>query len=303
MIEKTELRKRRDFGENISTIFHIIRTEHKQFVGSIVLIAGPVILIASIAVAYVTVNAMDAFSSFDPTDSSSASSLLGSYIQIIFSYVGIWIGYTVISIVTYSYLKVYLEVDRVEDVTTNMVWNETKRHIFSVTFASIINIIVIIFCTIFLVIPGLIMSVYLSMVIPIMILEGESYGSAFNKSFRYLSNNFWLTAGLLIVVSIIASMISFAFSIHSTALSFVWQLNTMESWSDGGSSSTLGSTFAFFFLITTIFANLARMLTYSFTHLSMGLQYYNVKEQIDSTGLMEQIANMGTNKTFEDETY
>lgn len=303
MNDKVELRKRRDFSENISSVFQIIRTEFKQFVGAIILIAGPLMLVVSIAIAYVTLNAMDTFSTMDPGSDSSSDVFFGRYVQITFSYVALWLGYTFISIVTCAYLKVYLEVKKATDITTNMVWNETRKNLLRVTMASILNLIIIAFATLFLVVPGLIMWVYLSLVIPIMIIEGESYSKAFDKSFKYLTNNFWITVGIAIVVGLIAYMISFAFSIPNIILSFVWQFNSIETMNNSGGNSAMGETFSFIFLASTIIANLARLLTYCIPTLSLGLHYYNLKEQKDSTGLMDQIANMGQTIIVEDETY
>ncbi|MEL7147602.1 MAG: hypothetical protein AAFO69_14600 [Bacteroidota bacterium] len=303
MIKKVELRKRRDFSENISTVFHIIRTEFKQFVGAVILIAGPLMLVVAILIAYLTLNAMNALAVLDPADESSTSLLLSRYVQMILSYIGLWFGYIFIRLVTWSYLKVYLSVRSAEEITTNMVWEVTKKNLFKTTVASIINLIVILISYFFFIIPGIVMGVYLSVVVPIMIIEEESYGSAFNKSFQYLTNNFWMTLGLTIVIGLIAYMISVAFSVPSIILTFVWQFNSVESINDGGANSLMGDTFSFLFLVSNIIATLARLMTFCIPGLSIGIHYYNLKEQRDSTGLMDQIAQMGQNIIVEDETY
>lgn len=303
MKEKIELQKERDFSENISTLFQIIRTQFKKLFGAIIFIAGPIILIASIAIAYLTIQNLNSVIGTSPTDPGYLSGILGTYSKALIGYIGLWFGYSMVGVVTFSYLKIYKNSANYEEITTDDIWNESKKHILKVIVASILTGIMIVLGMIFLFIPGIILAIFLSMVIPTIIFEQESIGEAINKSFRYISDNFWITLGLAIVVTLITYLISFAFSIPSVILNFIWSLNNIQSIESGGGIESFSDTFTLFYMLAALLSNLASMIISTIPNVSIAIHYFNLKEQKDSTGLMGQISQMGGIAQEEEETY
>ena len=299
MKEKIELQRERDFSENISTLFQVVRTQFKRLFGSILFIAGPIILIASILLAYAAVQNLNMITNPDP---DFLGGMLSAYSRAILGYIGLWFGYSMVGVVTFSYLQVYKESDDPQSITTDDVWQESKKHILKILLASILTGIMIVLGAIFLVIPGLILAVYLSMVNPTIIFERESVGEAINKSFRYISDNFWITVGLAIVVTIITYIMSIAFSIPSAIMGFVLSFNTLSS-IESGDVEGVSQTFKILYMLATMIANLAGMIISAIPNISIALHYFNLKEQKDSTGLMGQISQMGKSSTEEEETY
>lgn len=299
MKEKIELQRERDFSENISTLFQVVRTQFKKLFGSILFIAGPIILIASILLAYAAVENLDMITNPDP---DFLGGMLSAYSRAILGYIGLWFGYSMVGVVTFSYLKVYQQSDDPQSITTDDVWKESKKHILKILLASILTGIMIALGAIFLVIPGLILAIYLSMVNPTIIFEKESVGESINKSFRYISDNFWITVGLAIVVTIITYIISIAFSIPSAILGFVLSFNSLSSF-ESGEAGGASETFKIVYMAATMIANLAGMIISAIPNISIALHYFNLKEQKDSTGLMGQISQMGKSSVEEDETY
>ena len=299
MKEKIELQRERDFSENISTIFQIVRTQFKRLFGAILFIAGPIILIASILLAYAAVQNLNMITNPDP---DFFGGMLTVYSRAILGYVGLWFGYSMVGVVTYSYLKVYQQSDDPQTITTDDIWKESKKHILKILLASLLTGIMIALGAVFLIIPGLILAIYLSMVNPTIIFEKESIGEAINKSFRYVSDNFWITVGLAIVVTIITYIMSIAFSIPSVIMNFVLSFNSISS-IESGEVGRASDTFKILYMLATMIANLAGMIISAIPNISIGLHYFNLKEQKDSTGLMGQISQMGKSGTEEEETY
>ncbi|MEL6562256.1 MAG: hypothetical protein AAFQ94_29055 [Bacteroidota bacterium] len=299
MKEKIELQRERDFSENISTLFQVVRTQFKRLFGSILFIAGPIILIASILLAYAAVQNLDMITNPDP---DFLGGMLSAYSRAILGYVGLWFGYSMVGVVTFSYLKVYQQSEDPQTITTDDIWKESKKHILKILLASILTGIMIALGAVFLIIPGLILAIYLSMVNPTIIFEKESVGESINKSFRYISDNFWITVGLAIVVTIITYIISIAFSIPSAIMGFVLSFNSISS-IESGEAAGISDTFKILYMAATMVANLAGMIISAIPNVSIALHYFNLKEQKDSTGLMGQISQMGKSSAEEEETY
>ena len=318
MKEKIELQRERDFSENISTIFQIVRTQFKRLFGAILFIAGPIILIASILLAYAAVQNLNMITNPDP---DFFGGMLTVYSRAILGYVGLWFGYSMVGVVTYSYLKVYQQSDDPQTITTDDIWKESKKHILKILLASLLTGIMIflgagffaffavlmkgpliVFGVIFAVITAVILGIYLSMVNPTIIFEKESIGKAIRKSFNYITDNFWITLGLAIVVTIITYIMSIAFSIPSVIMNFVLSFNSISS-IESGEVGRASDTFKILYMLATMIANLAGMIISAIPNISIGLHYFNLKEQKDSTGLMGQISQMGKSGTEEEETY
>ncbi len=303
MKEKINLQIERDFSENISTVFQLIRTEFKKLFGAIIFIAGPIILIASVLIAYSTIQNFNTLAGADTSNPSFLPGFLSGYLKTLLGYIGLWFGYAMVGVVTYSYLKVYQGSNSIEEITTEQIWNESKKHLLKIILASILTGIMIAFGAIFLIIPGLILAIYLSMVAPTIVFENESVGEAINKSFSYISDNFWITVGIAIIISLITYLFSFAFSIPSAVLGFFWSINNLQNIESGEGIGSFSETFAIFYMIAALVANLATMLISTIPTISIAVHYFNLKEQKDSTGLMGQISQMGGTTQEEEETY
>ncbi|MGB3468134.1 MAG: hypothetical protein WBA74_22805 [Cyclobacteriaceae bacterium] len=299
MNNKFELQRERDFGENISGIFTVLRSQFKTLMGAIVLISGPIILLFSIIVAYIGLGDINALSdgNYDNLD------FVDRYLSSLISYGVLWFGNAMVSMVTFSYLKIYRDKENASDITTDMVWQETKKHILPVIAASILSALVIGISALFFFIPAIIFAIYLSMYVPIIVFEDLSVGNAFNKSFQLVSDNFWMTLGLAIVVAIITYFFTLAFTLPSIILTFVWSFNSMDTLTQGEGFAPMSETFTTLFLISGLLANLASMLISVIPNLSIALHYFNLKEKKESSSLMTQISTMGSSETEERESY
>ncbi len=106
MKEKIELQRERDFSENISTLFLIVRTQFKRLFGSVVFIAGPIVLIVSILLAYVSIQNMNMVMGVNPNSEGFIGTLLTTYSIALLGYVGLWFCRDIVGTVIFSYLKI-----------------------------------------------------------------------------------------------------------------------------------------------------------------------------------------------------
>jgi len=300
MNEKIELQKNRDFSEKISATFDFIRKEFKTFFGAVLFLGGPLVIVLSFAIAYTSVRAINMTQDLSE---GVTNNLLITYGNAFISYIAWWLIYNLLNIVTFSYFKIYKKSRIGTQITPGMVWDEAKRHILPVLGSAIVVGIILSIGMVFLVIPFFILLVYTSLINSVIIMEDVSFGKAFSRSFDLLTDNYWSTFGLVIVLYILVSVFSFVFSIPATVVAAIWGFNSLETIKDTGEMAQVDGLLETVMFVTQILANLGRNFLVVIPGIAMGFQYFHLKEVKESTGLMEQIEQMGAAAREDDETY
>ncbi len=298
MQQRIILQKQRDFSEKISATFDFLRQNFKPLFGALILIGGPIILIISIAVAYL---ALDISGLGLAPGGDVLNQMISLYSTVAISGLASWFIYIIVTTITFSYIKIYLTQPASTIITTDMVWQKSKKYILPIFFSSFIVALVVGFGTIFFIIPGIALAIYLTVINPLIIIEDLSFGEAFSKSIKMITDNFWSTFGFLFVTGLISWLIGFAFSIPNALLSGIHSFNSIQSGEVNSIDST--SVFGISFLITGVIANIGSYLLSVIPNVAVGIQYFNLKEEKESTGLIDQIAQMGGNSIDEEETY
>jgi len=111
----------------------------------------------------------------------------------------------------YSFLGVYIKLY----ITTgkgnfgiNEIWNEIKRYYLNVVLGNFISIIVIIVGLILILLPGIYLSVVLSLIVPVIIFEDLPAGKAFTRTFEVMKGNWWMSFGAFVVFIILIIILS-----------------------------------------------------------------------------------------------
>jgi hypothetical protein len=213
----------RDFGEIFNSTFAFIGEEFKPLGKAILFYAMPFLIIASIIGVVLGIQQQQLMNSFklqNSMDFSESLSLIGQTYKYIFLMMLIYmVGISALQCTIMGYIKLYIEKGK-GNFTIEEVWNEVKSRIFPVLGISFICFMLIIVGFIFCIIPGIILAVSLSLILPAYFYEENGFGNAFNRSFQLTGQKWWLTFGLIIVSYILVYMIILLLSIPSMLLGF-----------------------------------------------------------------------------------
>ncbi|MBE9586707.1 glycerophosphoryl diester phosphodiesterase membrane domain-containing protein [Mucilaginibacter sp. JRF] len=281
-----ELRRVRDFGENISDSFTFFKDHFKALMKPLLVICGFFILINTIAYANMQTaaidNAVDTMNGQTTPDNvfSVQNRLTSQFLGMGIFYVCFTFFVLSIFLVTYSYVAIYNDKTDGEKPTLLEVWGYFKYYFFRALGGSIVITLLTIAGMFLCLIPGIYLSVVFSLFLPIMVMENGSFSHAFNKCFQLIKSNWWITFGIIIVVSI---MLSIAGAIVSLPVSGL-MLSKMFLKMDLPTFPIL----LFFSLLVSIF-----YLAYSLMAISISLCYFSYEEQKEGTGILNRINNLG----------
>jgi len=153
-----------------------------------------------------------------------------------------------------------------------------------VIITSIVNMILLIIGFMLCLIPGIFLSVPLCLIFIMRMEERElSLGQAMRKCFKLVENHWWLTFGIIIVLTLIYSLVSSTLSLPVTI-------------------ALMGSSFFEIGTIGSVIQSLLMGVTYLFTFLLSGIlyvglavTYYSHKERMEGISLVGKIDSIGVN--------
>ena len=270
---KIELRKVRDFGGILGVTFEYIKQNFKVLFKANLFIGAPFILLAGVFLGIYQ------------------SSILNFQVNQDFAQLGIpfllsmlftMLSYLIITTVTYSHLMLYKN-SELESFDIEQVWQKVKSIFWMILFTGLGYVFIDGFGFILLIIPGIYLSIALSLIFIIRLEEEISFFDAVSRSIKIISGNWWFTFGLILVVGIIQGFLSF--------ILYVPNYIVMIFMTFAGIDSTTGETGRILFILSSIVASLG-VLTYSISTIAIAFQYYNLVERKEAPGLIQQIENI-----------
>lgn len=277
-----ELRKIRDFGENLNDTFQFIKQEFKPLLTVFAAIPGIFILLAGVFGGEFQgdyfrdlMNAMK--NQADPSQLSNPTDILSLsyFLTIIFTV----ISFVVMRVTIAAYFKLYEQKGSVSP-TVSEVWQVVLKYIFPITLYSIVLGILIVIGLILCLVPGIYYMVFFAPVNFIFVIEEVGFSAAWKRCALLLKNNFWISLGLYLVAYIIYSISSSVIGLVTSAIvGGISYLTTENIKATAAVATGILSVFQHVFYL--IFA------------VSVGLHYYNLSEQADGLGLLRKIEDLG----------
>ncbi|QXV65689.1 hypothetical protein INP83_00920 [Mucilaginibacter sp. 21P] len=288
MQPKIELAKTRDFGEIINDTFTFIKQNFKDLVKNLYLFCGVVYFAGAALIAmqqYQMVNAASSFgqegpatyNSFDKLNLFGVKYFAGMGLMIIGS------ALSVLSII--GYMALYKQKGNIKP-TSAEVWGYMKYYFGRTILATLVITVLLIIGFALCIIPGIYLFPIFGIIFPIMIMENGSFGYSFNRSFQLIRNNWWLTAGAILVSWIIMYFIVMAISLPAAFLGISATLLR---------PTTALNNFGIITPIVTVALQMISLVCYIVPMVTLGLCYYNLSESKEGTSLLERINNLGTN--------
>jgi len=270
---KIVFKKVRDFGGLLNVTFDYIKSNFKILFKSNLLISAPAILLAGVFLG-IYQSSMFNFAVDYNLQQIGIPFLLSMFFMMV--------AYLIIIVVTYSHLMVYKQSETgvfdIEDV-----WRITKQNFFMILLTGIGYTFIVGFGFLFLIIPGVYLSIALSLIFIVRLEEGLGFFEAVGRCTKLISGNWWFTFGLLFVVGIIQGFLMYALYIPTYVVMFFTAFAGYE-------SGTSGLT-RIVFIITSILTSLS-VLFYAISTIAIAFQYYNLVERKEAPGLLQQIENI-----------
>lgn len=270
---KIEFRKVRDFGGILGVTFEYIRQNFKVLFKSCLLIGGPFIVLAGVFMGLY----QSSFFDFQYNQDFQQFAF-----PFLFSMIFTMLSYLVITLVTYAHLILYIDSEPgsfdIEDV-----WKVVKQYFWLLLFTGIGYSILVFIGFIFLIIPGVYLSVALSLIFIVRLEEKLDFFDAVSRCTKIISGNWWFTFGLIIVMGIIQGFLAGILYIPTYIVMFFFAF--------AGIDTASSETGRILFIITSIIASLAALL-YAISTIAIAFQYYNLVERKEAPGLIQKIENI-----------
>lgn len=281
--QKIELRKIRDFGEIINDTFVFIKQNFKPLTVAFLGIAG-VFMLAAAIVNGVYESRMGNVLRDIFLQGSSPEVVTTSFYWTTYSLVIVlaWLNITAMKVVVIAYMKVY-DIKNKEFPSMEEVWTEFKKYFFKVLIFVLPLIILYFFGLLLCFIPGIYLLVVLVPFEMLIMVEDLSFSEAFSRCFVLIKNHFWMSLGIYIVCYLIytvcAAIVGGVVGIPGALISYF-------------TTKDVGGTVG---LVTSIF-NVFSYLFYIIYLIAATLNYFNLAERNDGTGMLNRLDNLGKNQ-------
>lgn len=275
------LEKERDFTDVINGTFAFITQEFKLLFKVLVLYAGLPIIAASLIGAIYAGNTM---SNLFLTIQGKSVPVEPDFSVMGAMYLMVFIAMFMISGLTAAYLDEYRKKGN-GGFNEGDVWRNFVSQLLTAIGLNIVTFIMIMIGIVLCIIPGIYIMVPLSLVVTVLYIEKVSFGNIIRRSFELVSNNWWNTFVLIIVVSIIVSVLGGLFSIPAMVIGAVQGFTVAT----GGEAESVNSVPI---IVSTIIGGLGQYLIYPVLYVAVGIQYFNLKEKKDQTSLFKKVSEI-----------
>ena len=143
------------------------------------------------------------------------------------------------------------------------------------------------------ILPGIYLSVPLSIAAAVLVFKNESIGGSISEGFHLVKDNWWMSFISLFLIWLIVYIISLIFQLPVLIYTFVKMFTIMEE--NSASSTNVTELFDWVYLTLTIIASAIQYLLYAITPIGVAFVYYSLNEIKYFTGAYESIENLGKN--------
>ena len=281
MKEKVEFRKLREFGELIGDTFLFMKQNFVPLMKSFFALTGIFIvggIISSMIAQLQLVGIAEASgSAYDDSFRSIFYNIGFNYFLVI---IFMLLTYTSMYVSVLSFIALYIEKGNVAP-TVNEVWGYSKYYYFRMMGSGILLSIFFVLCFVLCILPGIYVFPAITIFAPIMILENGSFSHSFDRSFKLLKDEWWITAAAILVIYII--FYAFGMMVQLPAIIIMM----VSAFTHGERAIT--SSYA-------VVSSISQQMSYIFMIIPVicsSLIYFNLVERKENLGLLQRMDQMG----------
>ena len=288
MEQNIELAKPRDFGEVLGDTFVFIRQNLKPLLKYFFIFCGFFVVATAAASIVVELRAVNLATSYDPNDFANENvfsrimPLIGGYVLLMVFYI---LQSVTLNVMILSYMALYQQKRNVVPTVEEM-WGYIKYYYLRVLGSSFLLYLLAFVGLCFCLVPGIYLGTVFALVPVIIVVENASFSYAFSHAFKLISNNWWASFGVLVVIYIILYVVNLVVGIPASILGAGNVFLHLSRRSVGAVSVPL-----------VIIMNVIKAFVYFFQILlvsAVGLIYFNLSETKEGTSLIARIDEFGT---------
>ena len=274
-----ELRQQRDFSAVISTGFQFIRQNWKTLYRPLVFICLPVYLVASVL-----------FGNFFRTMFTSArggniEGMMASMGSMMIGYLLLLISMLLLYTMVYEYMRFYM-VNKGMAPAMGELWKEVSRQLPSYFVIGLLAGIIASFGVILLVIGAIWLSIVFTMAFPLRAFERADIGDCIGRSFKVIKGRWWMTFGLVIVLSMLIGFISYIIYLPFILLSGFGAMSGMGGMDD---PAAMGERMGWLMTLMMAMGGIMSVLLQPFLQVPIGLHALSLIEEKEGRGLLERV--------------
>ncbi len=280
-------KRKRELGEIITDTFKFLRRNFKPIFRNLFKIAGIPLVLFIAATAY---NAQSTFGNnalFDLSNPYGAFDSLSSIVSTLILYLFLFIFLTFLQATILSIIKSYIANEGV--IMDEEVSNTVKAKIGEMFLAGLGKSILAFIGFMLCIIPGIYIVIPFSLIFPLIVFENKKVGEVFSFCFDLVKDNWWITFASVVVLGFLWYIISFIFALPSLIYIWIKMFTSIQE----GSLSDPSSMFDIGTIIFTVIASVLQYISYIFMPIGGAFIYYNLNEQKNQTGTLEQIDRLG----------
>jgi hypothetical protein len=303
----------RDFSKKMSATFEFLRQNFKGLSKSILLIAGPPVLLASLLMGSFIQDMMT--TAFNVRNGNPDTMLANFASPTFWLQIALMIVFllasSVASIATINNYLILYEEKQTNLISVAEVWDRVRNTFMMYLGTCFLFVVLMIAVIIGLTIPATLLAaiapaVSFFVIMGVMILifylvvstsllfiirsyEKIGFMEALFRSHKLVIGKWWSTFGIIFVLYLIAGTMSYVFMIPWYIALVVSSLHSTGVQDFGSAGSAIG-------VVSTVLLTLyylAQMLLYSLPAVGIAFQYFNLVERKEARGLMSQITTIG----------
>jgi len=282
MDNQIKFKQVRDFGEVFSATFAFLRQNFKPLLISLITYIGPLILVLSIVYGIVLTKFIDIGSFITGAMIPQDFYTWGMEIFVYFLAVFI-LGITMFTLmvgVIYAYIILYIEIG-FRNFFPSDVFNKALTFFWPILGANILLGIMVLFGTLFCIIPGIYLGVSLMFLIFIVIYERNGAGEGINRTFSLTHKKWWWNFLLMLVLLVINAIVTYVLQAIFTSIGFGILLSNADSDMQVITQITL--------LVLKYFVY---FITYPFLLVAVVFQYFSIVEESKPKQVIEKIVQV-----------
>jgi hypothetical protein len=308
-----EFQLMRDFSEKLSTTISFVTQNFKALFRSLLYIAGPPVLVASMLIGSFIGDLFSLSLQAGKGDQDAMTNYFTSpnlWMQIGLVFVFVVVGVVVVTATVNNYLILYRE-KKTNKIEVNEVWERVRETFWTYLITTLLFGVFAILGYVVLLIPTFILGAispflimfgilffvgaffYLlvssSLIYSVQAFEKTGFIESLKRSFFLVRGKWWSTLAVYFVLSMLVGIISYIFLIPAYVIMFISSMHSINDSNFNGPSGAMGATSLVF--MTLYF--LCQMVLSCLPSIGLTFQYFNLVEMKEAKGLMGEIDTFG----------
>ncbi|HEY9183991.1 MAG TPA: hypothetical protein VIM94_01580 [Salegentibacter sp.] len=278
-----QFKQQRELGEIISVSFKFLRENYKTYFRLLVKVAGPAFLLLIAALSYYSYTTLG-----DPLNTEEFLSG-GFLISFGILALTLLLYFSVVYATVFNLIKSYIENEGEIKDPEVAAW--AKDDLAKMFGLNIISWIFIFAGMMLFLIPGIYVSVPLSIAMAALVFKNQSISESIAEGFKLVKDNWWMSFLTLVFIWIIIYVISLIFQLPLIIYTFVKAFTSVSE----GSAADMSEMFDWVYILFSIISSLVQYIFYSIIPIGIAFLYFHLNEKKNFTGTYERIDKLGNN--------